>query len=285
MKHLLVGIDGSARGEKALAWAAHYAENVEADLTLLCVGDSDFAKTAGVDSKRLQDAVCATLDKARDFILAQYPELKVTLLPMQGRVIDCLVSEADKHDAIVLGTHHNSKLDERTSSGATGLRVSISTTVPTVVVPSDWEKGTSPKSIMVAVASDDSSDSAIIWAAQYAQARGYALKLVSAWGLPSYLTRPAELMAGGIDPVGAQFQQRLDGIVKTLKNDFPDLEITGESIEGSDPSKTIVIESLHHSVLVMGTHSRSALGRMVFGSLTHSVLVKVAVPTIIVPQP
>ncbi len=37
-------------------------------------------------------------------------------------------------------------------------------------------------------------------------------------------------------------------------------------------------------MLVMGTNSRNALGRTLFGSVTHSVLLNLKVPTIIVPQ-
>lgn len=284
MKKILVGIDGSSRGAKALEWAARDVQGQDAQITLLCVGDPQFAKEAGLSSDQVESALKATLDEAKSKILASYPDLKVETLAKTGAVIDTIVDEANCHDAVVLGTHHGSSVSE-TITGAKGLRVSISTTVPTIVVPSDWEPKDASTGIMVAVAADDSSDSAIVWAANHAAARNLPIDLVSAWGLPSYLTRPAEAMGGGIDPVGEQFQRRLNSLVDHLRETYPDLSVSGESIEGPTPSATLVEYSKKFDYLVMGTHSRSALGRMVFGSVTHSVLMNIAVPTVIVPQP
>ena len=284
MKKILVGIDGSSRGEKALEWAARDVQGQDALITLLCVGDSEFAKEAGVAPEQMEVSINAVLEEAKKKILASYPDLKVETLAKTGAVIDTIVDEANQHDAVVLGTHHGSTVSE-TITGAKGLRVSISTTVPTIVVPSDWEPKDATRGIMVAVAADDSSDSAIVWAANHAVARNLSIDLVSAWGLPSYLTRPAEAMGGGIDPVGEQFQRRLNALVDHLHGQYPSLEVSGESIEGPTPSATLVEYSKKFDYLVMGTHSRSALGRMVFGSVTHSVLMNIAVPTVIVPQP
>lgn len=284
MKKILVGIDGSSRGEKALEWAARDVQGQDALITLLCVGDSEFAKEAGVAPEQMEVSINGVLEEAKKKILASYPDLKVETLAKTGAVIDTIVNEANQHDAVVLGTHHGSTVSE-TITGAKGLRVSISTTVPTIVVPSDWEPKDATRGIMVAVAADDSSDSAIVWAANHAVARNLSIDLVSAWGLPSYLTRPAEAMGGGIDPVGEQFQRRLNALVDHLHGQYPSLEVSGESIEGPTPSTTLVEYSKKFDYLVMGTHSRSALGRMVFGSVTHSVLMNIAVPTVIVPQP
>lgn len=284
MKKILVGIDGSSRGEKAMEWAARDVQGQDAQLTLLCVGDPDFAKEAGVAPEKVEASIEAVLEAAKEKVLARYPDLKVETLAKTGAVIDTIVDEANQHDAVVLGTHHGSTVSE-TITGAKGLRVSISTTAPTVVVPFDWEPKDMTSGIMVAVAADDSSDSAIIWAANHAVARNLPIDLVSAWGLPSYLTRPAEAMGGGIDPVGEQFQRRLNALVDKLRDQYPTLSVTGESIEGPTPSATLVEYSKKFDCLVMGTHSRSTLGRMVFGSITHSVLMNIAAPTIIVPQP
>jgi nucleotide-binding universal stress UspA family protein len=36
---------------------------------------------------------------------------------------------------------------------------------------------------------------------------------------------------------------------------------------------------------VLGTHSRTVLGRALFGSVTHGVLLELDTPTVVVPQP
>lgn len=37
-------------------------------------------------------------------------------------------------------------------------------------------------------------------------------------------------------------------------------------------------------MFVLGTHSRDALGRALFGSVTHGVLLNLSAPTAVVPQ-
>ena len=70
MKKILVGIDGSARGARALHWAARRASREGAYLELLSVVDSRKVKEAGASIEDVQEAVEANLDKARNFVLA-----------------------------------------------------------------------------------------------------------------------------------------------------------------------------------------------------------------------
>ena len=62
MKKILVGIDGSARGTRALHWAARRAGREGAKLELLSVIDSRKVKEAGVSIEDVQEAVEANLD-------------------------------------------------------------------------------------------------------------------------------------------------------------------------------------------------------------------------------
>ena len=64
----------------------------------------------------------------------------------------------------------------------------------------------------------------------------------------------------------------------------PALQVTGRTVEDSSPSRALIEAGREASMLVMGTNSRNALGRTLFGSVTHSVLLNLKVPTIIVPQ-
>ena len=98
------------------------------------------------------------------------------------------------------------------------------------------------------------------------------------------LTRPAEVLGGGLAPVGEQFQRDLDRRVATLAEANPGLSVAGHAVEGSSPASTLVKYSAGHRLLVLGTHSRSALGRTLFGSVTHGVLLDLKVPTVVVPQ-
>lgn len=282
MTSILVGIDGSVRGERALQWAAKRANRIGASITLLAIIEPSVERQMGLDEKTMDDAANNTLTAAVDTAHETYPELKIDTKIARGEIVSALVDEAEGHDLIVLGSHHGATIGE-TVGGAKGLRVSVSTTTPTVVVPVDYDPNSEGNGIMVGVGPDEVSVNAIKFAAAQANEFNKPLKLVSAWGLPPILSRSAEFMGGGLGPVGERFQRTLDEAVRQLKEMYPDLEVTGEAMEGSSPSRVILEECQDKDLLVLGTHSRNALGRALFGSITHSVLLNLKVPTVIVP--
>ncbi|MGI6590468.1 MAG: universal stress protein [Eggerthellaceae bacterium] len=283
MKNILVGFDGSDRGERALAWAAQEANEQSARLTVLTVLDSKVIREAGAEEEEARKSVAAMQDEAARKVAEKFPFVTCDKRIVSGKVVDALVDEADENDIVVLGTHHGRSIGQ-TISGAKGLRVSISTMVPTVVVPADWDPERKGSGIVVAVSPDDSSDNAIAFGVEYALCHKEPLKLVSAWGVPAYLSRPAEVMGGELYRVGENFQANLDARIATIKSAHPELEVTGEAVEGSSPTKVLLEYCKDCELLVMGTHSRTALGRTVFGSVTHSVLLNLVVPTVVVSQ-
>ncbi len=107
---------------------------------------------------------------------------------------------------------------------------------------------------------------------------------MTAWGLPAWISRPAEMMGGGLSPIGEQYQRVLDEHVERIAAQHGGLEVSGKAVEGPFPSRVLIDSAKENGMLVMGTHSRKALGRAVFGSVTHSVLLNLVVPTVIVPR-
>lgn len=282
MKNILVGIDGSERGEKALMWAARQADRECADLTLLTVIDPRSLRGIGADELQVEQAVDSTLASAQATVSRLYPGMRCVTETARGKLVDTLVDRASSSEIVVVGTHHGRSIG-KSVSGATGLRVAVSSQTPTVVVPADWTIESEGQGIAVAVEPADDDQAAILFGMEHALRLDVELKLVSAWGLPAYLSKPAEVMGGGLQPVGEAFQRRLDEIVERLKANHPELQVSGQAVEGPSPTKVLLDYSKECEALVMGTHSRTALGRTLFGSVTHSVLLNLTAPTIIVP--
>ncbi len=282
MEKILAGIDGSERGDKALMWAARLAQGEQARLTLMTVVDRAFLRDAGTDEAYAEACVHDMLQISVAWVHAEYPELECATGIEFGKPIDALAKAANDHDLVVVGSHHGRSIG-KTVGGASGLRIAMSTKTPCVVVPADWDAAQEGEGILVAVGPEQRGDEAIEFGLKRARELGVPLRLVSAWGLPPYLTRPAEVMGGGLQPVGAAFQQRLDEYVSSIKKRYPDVRVAGEAIEGSSPTKVLLEEGKGSAVLVMGTYAHTALGRAVFGSVTHSVLLNLTVPTVLVP--
>lgn len=283
MARILVGIDGSTRGERALEWAARRAERTADELTLVSVIDAAAASEAGATAQAMRAATEDALKASLDRVAASHPGVRATSTIVEGKIVESLVDAAERHDMVVLGSHHGATIGEAIG-GAKGLRVSVSISAPTVVVPSDWDPDAQGEGVVVGVGPDKVSERAIDFGVQEALATGQELDLVSAWGLPPVLTRPAEVLGGGLGPVGEQFQRDLDRRVAQLREQHPELMVSGHAAEGPSPAQVLVRYSMAHRMLVMGTHSRTALGRALFGSVTHGALLNLNVPTVVVPQ-
>ncbi len=283
MTTILVGIDGSERGRRALEWAISRATRDNASITMLAVIDNAIANKAGVDISILQETVEDALNRKRDDALAAYPGIAIATQVAVGNIVDALVDAANEHDMVVVGSHHGHTIGE-TIGGAKGLRISVSTKVPTVIVPADWSADTEAKGIVMGVGPDEAVNAnALEFAANEAVACGQHLELISAWGLPAWLEHSAEAMGGGLGPVGEQRQAEVDAAIVRLSASHPGLDVSGRSLEGSSPSRVLVENSADAALLVLGTNSRNALGRTLFGSVTHSVLLNLTIPTVIVP--
>lgn len=288
MTKILVGIDGSERGERALEWAVLHAEEEAtatgeaSELTLLTVLNSTRLQ-GGLNEDLVKNAVEALLSQMLQKLKEEHPLIKAESAVVKGGVVDCLADAAETHDMVVVGSHHGSTIGQ-TIGGARGLRVAIAVKVPTVVVPADWNAANEGTGIVVAVGLDTVSDNAVNFGVEEAKRTKQPLKLVTAWGLPAFLNKPAEAMGGGLAPVGEQAQQRLDTRVEDIKVQNPTLEVSGVAIEGSSPTRVLMDCSKETKALVLGTHSYTTLGRTLFGSVVHSVLLNLVVPTIVVPK-
>lgn len=255
LESILVGIDGSDRGKKALKWAARLANREQAHLTLLAVIDPASDKLAGSDHKVLRDAVENVLGEAQELVRADYPELDVDASYVSGDIVEALVGASESHDMIVMGSHHGATVAERVWS-AKGLRVSVSTSVPTVVVPADWDPYNEAKGIVVGVGpQDEVSDKAVELGVHLAKALEEPLELISSWGIPTLLSRSAEFMGGGLAPVGESFQRNLDARVAAIREAEPSLQVEGHSVEAPSPTQALLQRSQDCRVLLLGTHA------------------------------
>lgn len=283
MASILVGVDGSERGRRALDWAVARAERIGAGVTMLAVVNSSEAKKLGVEAELVHTSVKAALDEAKERIVSAHPGVAVEAKLTDGKTVEAIVEEAAHHDMVVLGSHHGASITE-TFGGATGLRVSVQVKVPTVVVPCDWDASAERSGVVVGVGPDNACDDAVAFGVAEALHTSAPLKLVSAWGIPVWMARPSEQIGDGLERVGEQRQAEIDEVVSRIAAANPGLAVEGKSVEGPTPTAVLVSESASAEMLVLGTHSRAAFGRALFGSTTHSVLLNLALPTVIVPK-
>jgi nucleotide-binding universal stress UspA family protein len=141
------------------------------------------------------------------------------------------------------------------------------------------------KRIVVGVDGSDAALSAARWALHEAHRCGATLTLVHAWQsyaeLPAYSPLQSQHIAAYVDAA----QQTLDAVVRRLRAepeaaavDFDPILIPGP------PGPVLVDESVDADMLVVGSHGRGDLGRVLLGSVSAYCVHHAACSTLIVPS-
>ena len=283
MTRYLVGVDGSDRSDRALEWAARRARETGASLTMLSVVDPDVARVLDYEVDDMREIAERVLGLSKLRVEQRYPELELTMRVVEGSIIDELVEAAESHDMVVMSSHHGATVGE-TLGGAKGLKVSVSVDVPCAIVPADWSEEAEGDGVLVGIGPDGASECAIAFGVEEALREGCALEMVSSWDRPPLFSHSDVRHDGAVETYGDQLQRALDARIASLSVQHPGLVATGEAVEATPASRVLIERSVGKKMLVMGTHSRNALGRALFGSVCHSVLLNLKVPTVIVPQ-
>lgn len=69
-------------------------------------------------------------------------------------------------------------------------------------------------------------------------------------------------------------RQLVDEAIQYLRTNFPAWKVHGEAMVG-DPTLAIIKEAVQWNIelIIVGTHGRSAIGRLILGSVSHKIAV------------
>ena len=283
MMRYLVGVDGSDRSDRALEWAARRASETGAALTLLSVVDPDAARVLDYELEDMREIARRVLGLSKLRVEQRHPGVEMVERVVEGPIIESIIDAAEGHDMVVMSSHHGATVGE-TLGGAKGLKVSVSVDVPCAIIPADWSAEEEGDGVLVGIGPDGASECAIAFGVEEALREGCELELVSSWDRPPLFSHSDVRHDGAVETYGDQLQRALDARIGSLGIQHPDLRATGEAVEATPASRVLIERSAGKKMLVMGTHSRNALGRALFGSVCHSVLLNLRVPTVVVPQ-
>jgi nucleotide-binding universal stress UspA family protein len=270
-QHITVPVDGSAACERGIAFALELARGggrlsfcSVVDPTLVC---TPAAFGAAIDPGPmlgvLDDDAATFCTRAHDRAASETIASDTSVL--HGMPIAAIESFAEHNgsDAIVIGTNGRTGLS-RAILGSVAEGILRRASVPVVAVHQDDEMRTGP----LAVALDDSvgARAALDVAIRIAAARGMTMLLVHACD-----ARP------DVKTVNAMF----DAAVQRASAGG----VSAESVvhEGA-PVDTLlqIADQRDCCMIVMGTHGRAALARLVLGSVAAGVLERARVPIVTV---
>jgi nucleotide-binding universal stress UspA family protein len=135
---VLVGTDGSDESEPVLRFAFHEAWLRGVPLTVVhTVWDAVAAVSSARASGEVEPGTVGLrrrLATAVAPLTEQYPEVRVRIELGHGRPSDCLLSEADVQELVVVGHHHRHGFD-RLVHGSVALAVMEHASTPVAIVP------------------------------------------------------------------------------------------------------------------------------------------------------
>jgi BASS family bile acid:Na+ symporter len=138
----------------------------------------------------------------------------------------------------------------------------------------------SRRPIVVGYSGTDASMPAVKWAAAEAMSTQRPLRVVMAWGMPTFGISPVS-EAADLDRPHAELV--LNAAVLTLRAEMVGLEVEGALVRGK-PAQGLLDNSADAALVVVGNRARSGLSRLVLGSVSTAVVTHAEVPVVLVRE-
>lgn len=269
MERIAVGLSDPA-SQKALDWVIDRAMTQPTEVTL--VAAYDWLLTP-------RQQVTGLLRDARERIAARSARTIVHLAPIEDDPIRTLAEASAHHDLLVIGTQLRHRLASLTEAPA--LKIARHAHCATVIVPEGWSP-TTHGPVLVG-ADDDSSSSAIDFAAREADRTGARLEIVRAWTAPLPAYDPLIWMADTEGELRVSNRQSLDDLIARIQGEYPTVHVGGLLAEGL-PGVALHDRASRAGLIVIGSHRRGPIAAFLLGSTAHALLGSTATPLCIVPN-
>lgn len=264
VRRILVGVDGSEDGLRAVRYATRAALAADRGLWIVNVADPGAMVTGMwelvVTTQALEDAGHAIVEEAAAAAAKLgLPSERITLDVQVGKAADVLAGLSAKADLLVVGRRSMSGL-ERMFVGSTSVAVAASAHCPVIVISasSTPHQTGGQGTVAVAISSWPPHSSALEWGAAEATLRKARLRVVH--------VVPAE--AGTQPSALADSTAELEKRLAALRGQHPDTPIDLEVLVGT-PIDELIALSEAVDLLILGVHPEHLRG-LARGVLAHS---------------
>lgn len=274
---IVVGVSGAAVSERVVDWAIARAARTGQRIEVVAVvggavgavGEDDVLQGSIAAARALADGYAAK---------AAADGVEAGVRVEAGSPVDRLVVASEGAALLVIGS--DDQPSERSRRGLHGLRIAAAATCPVVVVPDVDPAGRT--GVVVGVDGSEISENALRFAAAEADRLGEPLVAVAVWsplaapgnGLVSYPDLYLEHMQAGTEEI-------LAIALAGLAADYPDL-VVERVVACGYPSQILEERAAGARLLVVGSHGRGALRRLLLGSISHEVLAHPVTATAVV---
>ena len=285
---VVVGVAESVFKGWALRWAAEQARLEGRPLTLVNASGpvSGAWQEHGMDalpnsSALLREHGEQLLARARAVVEKAAPDVPVNEV---FEIVDpstLLVQLSSTAHLLVLGSRGRGPVRSHLL-GSVGLTVVRHAASPVVVHRPGDHPGFVHRGIVVAADATQESTPVLAFAFREATLRDLPLKVVH------YVYDVRAALVGA--PLGGSLSEDTEAHAVALsealagfREDYPDVRVTVETLPGLLPEQGLIRLSREADLVVVGTHQRSVVGRLLAGSVSESVLEHACGPIAVVP--
>ncbi|WP_333659819.1 universal stress protein [Meiothermus cerbereus] len=289
-RKILIPVDGSRCSEDAARFGLKLAQRLGAEATILHVLEPYTGILMTPDSipyyTDFERELLVAGRQALEKVEAQAQALGVacTTLQRQGRAAEVIVEMAADHDLIVMGSHGYGVLD-RLLLGSVSIRVLHKSHKPVLVVR-EGAQTNEIHSVLLPTDGSRSGEIALRQGLELAKALGanvtllYVIEGMYRYLGPETAIYPvAEVTEAEFQQIGQEALEQAQKLADAVGVAASTRLARGNAVEG------ILEEARAHDLVVMGTHGRSGLDRLLLGSVAEGVLRRSEKPVLAIPRP
>lgn len=279
---IVIGIDGSAAADRALAWGLDAAQRRGDDVHLVAVftlpvvvggmmGGYVGPTLTSDEIVQLRDGHVAALRERVETARSSHPSVSVSSEVVQGAPAPVLLERSSGADMVVLGTEGVGSF-EALVLGSVSHSVAHRAGCPVVLVPVGSAAG-GPRRVVVGVDGSAHSDAAVDVATREAALAGVDLLIVHAWVYP-YRRRHGESEAG--DQIGSMMEADARAVLAAAVARAAEPTTSPSSVETRlvEGGAVDVLTEIAgpDDLVVVGARGRGALRSVLLGSTSSSLV-------------
>ncbi len=286
-KPIAAGVDGSDQALAAAYYAADLARRNDAPLRLIYVLESlyygmspMFAAAGsgyGVAEEELRSAARQTLDDITDRIRAAHPDIELEPRLREGGAAAVLVAETQEAGVTVLGSRGLGGFAEL-MLGSVSSQVTAHAHGPVVVYrPPHTEHGP----VLVGYDGSDSAAAALDFAVREALSLDVPLVVANVywpepWGFGDAPVPDPNVTAAH------EAQALVEAAVSAYQQKNPKLRVETRTIHSINPEHSLIEESKHAGLTVVGSRGRGGFTGLLLGSVSQALVHHAAGPVAVV---
>jgi len=277
-KNILVAFDGSESSKNALVQAANVAKESGCNIAAVTVVPRVEGSVGVPGADEASKFYMTSIDRAMSTLeepASACPMIQA--IELEGNTHKAIIEVAEERgaDLIAVGRKGRSALG-RLLLGSVAARVIGYSPVDVLVVPDDTVL--SWNTLLLATDGSTYSKAAADRAIRIAGHYGAGLKVVSVVDVPYEAY-------GDAPDVVDQMVDMAQGIVESVKNKAQEFNVGVETFVKEGPAQDMILELANEqkaNVIVMGSHGRTGLARLLMGSVTEKVIGHAPCPVLVV---